>query len=137
MIGAMGWMMSVYFGYQGVIASWLFCLVVFVFSFEKGVVSKLLKTPILLTLGKLSYSIYLNHILVIICVIYGLKIVDKTQDLQLVSIQNNEQVIDLGGPLLNNLSVLAMLILVVFFSKLTYQFIELKGQQLGQKLMRF
>ncbi len=134
MIMAMGWMMSVNFGYQGVYASLLFCLVVFVFAFEKGLISQFLNNRLFLTLGKLSYSIYLTHLLVIICLIYGLKIIEKTQHFNLVFSLKNENYINLGSPLLNNLAVLTMLILVIFISNFTYHFIELKGKQLGQKL---
>lgn len=40
--------------------------VVYVFSFELGVVSALLKTPPFAALGRWSYSIYLTHFLVIL-----------------------------------------------------------------------
>lgn len=134
MIGAMGWMMSVNFGYQGVWASLLFCLVVFVFAFEKGVVSKLLNNAVFLKLGQLSYSIYLTHLLVILCLIVSLKIVEKTSHLSLVFTQAGEKYINLGSPLFNNLAVLAVLMLVILISNFTYQFVELNGKKLGRKL---
>ena len=134
MLCAMGWMMSVYFGYQGVFASLLFCLVVFVFAFEKGVISQLLKNAVFLKLGQLSYSIYLTHLLVILCLIYSLKVLEKTLHLPLVLTQTSEKIINLGSPLINNCAVLATLILVLVVSNFTYQYVEVKGKKWGEKL---
>jgi peptidoglycan/LPS O-acetylase OafA/YrhL len=133
---AIGWMMSVNFGYQGVYASWLFCLVVLVFAFEKGIVSQLFKNTALLKLGQLSYSIYLTHLLMILSLIYGLKIIEKTFDLKLVYAQAGEKYIHLGSTLVNNIAVIAMLVLVITVANFTYQTIEIKGKQLGEKLRK-
>ncbi len=136
MLCAMAWMMSVNFGYQGVYASWLFCLVVFVFAFEKGVVSQWLKNALFLKLGQLSYSIYLTHMLVVLGLIYGLKVLQKMTQHSLVATLQGEKYIDLGHVLVNNLAVFFTLVMVILLSNFTYQYVEVKSKKLVEKWLK-
>ena len=45
----------------------LFCFVVLLFSFEKGLIARSLRASFFQYLGKISYSIYLTHSLVLLC----------------------------------------------------------------------
>jgi peptidoglycan/LPS O-acetylase OafA/YrhL len=57
------------FGNKGVVVSFLFCLFVVVFSFERGFLSAILKMRGFAYLGKISFSVYMVHAPIIFCVI--------------------------------------------------------------------
>jgi len=90
----------------------IFSLIVYVFSLEKGCVSKAIsKIESLKVLGKISYSIYINHYLLLIF----FSILYKNFGLALI----NNVFLDL-------LVIVIQTIALIYISKLSYQFIELK-----------
>ena len=83
-----------------------FGFLILVFSFEKGFISKVLKIKLFQNLGLWSYSIYLNHILMITLFrMLVLKIVGATSKSIIV------------------FEVL-LIIVCIFYSSLTYKYIE-------------
>jgi peptidoglycan/LPS O-acetylase OafA/YrhL len=117
--------------------SLLFSLQVLIFAFEKGLISSLLKQKIFLYFGKLSYSIYMIHVIIVFNVLWVFIIIDKLFDTKLITILHNMPYVDLGSPLYNNIMVLIILAGVIFISGFTYRFIEQKGQSLGKEIRNF
>ena len=60
-----------YYDYFLIASPLLFSATVLVFAFERGFLSKILKSPVFATLGTLSYSIYMIHIFVSGKIFYG------------------------------------------------------------------
>jgi len=95
---------------QDFIAPFLFCIVVVIYSLERGIVSLLFSK--LKWLGDISYSVYLNHFTVIWLLLYGW-----------------QNILGLDMDSLRSFSTFALyLILVVAYSKATYIFIEKPAQ---------
>lgn len=97
------------------IAPFLFCLVVVIYSLERGIVSRLFCK--LKWLGDISYSVYLNHFTVIWLMLYVW-----------------ENIFELEVESLRSPSTFALyLILVIAYSKCTYSLIEKPVQSLLRK----
>ena len=113
----------------------IFVLIVFIFSFENGHISQLLKNNFCHYLGKISYSIYLVHPTVIYFILGFFLILDKKMSIDLLKHRDNLIFINFGNPYLNNAVILATLIIIFLLSSLTYRYIEINGQKFGKKLM--
>ncbi len=112
----------------------VFSIVVLVFAFERGVVSKLLRNPFPVLLGTLSYSIYLTHELV---QTWGMTspgyLVQKVTGLTFLDVQTRPDgaIIKTWGvsQLQGDISTIVMLVIVIGFSYLSYRTIEQPGRQ--------
>jgi len=100
---------------QYLVFPFIFSLVVYVFRFSSGFISNVLNTRFLQMLGKLSYSIYLNHYLLLI-IIYQISF-------NLLGIKMSEFNV--------SLIFFISIIIVILFSMITYNFIEMR---IGKKL---
>jgi peptidoglycan/LPS O-acetylase OafA/YrhL len=98
-----------------------FGISIFILLRTEGWISKLLDMQIFQYLGKLSYSIYLNHA-VIILVFY--RLLDYFVPLE--SIPEIAQI----------LLLICVLVVIVLYSNLTYVFIELKGSTFLKKILK-
>jgi len=106
---------------QYVILPFVFSIVIFVFRFGTGFVSKVLNSRMLQMLGRLSYSIYLNHYLVLL-IVYQISF-------NILRIESSEFNI--------SLILLLSIIIVVVVSKVTYEYIEMKiGERIRSILLR-
>ena len=121
------------FDYKGVISIIFFVMVVIFFSFEFGVVSKMLKTKYFKITGTLSYSIYMTHYAVVMLSISIALILTKITGIDMAPMHNGVRSIDFGFVILNNLFVLALLMLVVIISSQTHRYIEVKYQRIGKR----
>jgi len=121
--------------YRLIIASLLFCVQILIFSFEKGFVSKILMQKIFLYLGKLSYSIYMIHLAIILIILSICIVLEKIFKINLTVIINNERYIDFGSNMVNNIFIFTTLGIVIFIAGFTYKYIEQKGQEIGKKLI--
>ena len=101
----------------------IFSMVVILFSFEKGVVSQLLKNKFLLHLGKISYSLYLMHIVIFAYIFKVLSYISEKYDLDVFLNDNGRKIIDVGG-VWNDFIVMFFLVLIYGVSTLTYKKIE-------------
>ena len=119
--------------YRSIIAPILFMLTVLFFAFESGLVSKLFKVKVLQYAGKLSYSIYMIHAAIILCLTSIANILQKVMGMEITPMIGNIEFLDFGSSIINNLVIVLILTLVIGLSKLTYDHIELKGQQLNKK----
>jgi hypothetical protein len=103
-----------------------FALAVFAFAFPSGLPARALAVPPLRALGDWSYSIYLNHI--------GLIMVMKmaaTLGTVLFApswLHMREDTLVFSSPVLANLAVIGFALLLVGVSALTYRWIELPAQ---------
>lgn len=117
----------------------LFCLVILVLSIDKGLVAKALSIRAMKTLGKISYSIYLNHALVlfftypILNLLGGMLGRETSHLVQIEGVQT--QIFDLGPMWMNNLAVLCVLLAVIASALVTYHFIEMPGQKLFRRVL--
>jgi len=89
----------------------LFSLGVYIFAYERGVISKLLKLKSMQYLGRISYSIYLNHFIVL-WIFYHVS-------WNLLKINPTKAYSKLG--------LFIVVLLVIATSAVTYQWIELRG----------
>lgn len=119
---------------KSLIVTLLFCIQILIFSFEKGFISKILKQKVFQYLGKLSYSIYMIHLIILFCVLAVLIIVQKIFKIELTLMINHARYIDFGNPIFNNIAIVFILGIIIFISGFTYKYIEQKGQKIGQKL---
>jgi len=106
----------------------VFGLVVLIFSFEGGFVSKILKARPFVFLGALSYSIYMMHMLVQLGMRYALQLAERKMGIVLFSEGR------IGAEMWQgDLSYVVTLALVVGVSYLTYNLIEQPGRRQSRK----
>ena len=127
--------MSYDFEYRSLVASFIFCISIFVFSFEKGFLSNVLKLKLFVFMGKLSYSIYMTHAAVILVLISCLLISEKMFGIQIAPMVDGVRYINFGNSFVNNIAVFVTIGLILFISNITYHFIEVRGQNIGRTLI--
>ncbi|WP_339490130.1 acyltransferase [Pseudomonas rhizophila] len=115
-------------------ASPLFAVIVVIFAFDRGAVSRLLTGRGFGFLGKLSYSIYLTHAAVLFCVVSAFMVAKKIVGVDIAPVIDGTRYLDLGNVLLNNLIALLVTGSVVLVSMFTYRYVEMTGQSLGRAL---
>jgi peptidoglycan/LPS O-acetylase OafA/YrhL len=121
-------------GSKSLIPSLIFCISIFIFSFEKGLLSNLLKKKIFSFLGKLSYSIYMTHTAILFCLILFFMILQKFLGVELAPVVEGIRYVNIGNSFVNNMFIILTLGLVVLVSNFTYKFVEQPGQRLGKKI---
>lgn len=119
------------FEYRSIIASLIFFLIIFIFAFESGLISKILKSKPFQYTGKLSYSIYMTHYAILFCLIAIAMVLQKITGIEMAPTIETERFLNFGNSIINNVIVVAILSLVIFVSHFTYKYIELKGQKLN------
>jgi peptidoglycan/LPS O-acetylase OafA/YrhL len=120
--------------HRSFLASILFIVQVFVFAFEGGVISKLLKLNLFTHLGKISYSIYLTHPAIIFIMLSITTLSEKILHHHFTLMALHKKTIDFGDILYNNIALLLSLVSIILLSNFTYKYIELKGQSLGNRI---
>ncbi len=124
------------FDHQAILASVIFALTIFIFSFEKGFISKMLKGYIFQLLGRLSYSIYMVHAAVLFVSLGVFMVLEKMLGRKLMFMIEKVRYVDLGSVLANNLMVVFVIFIVLIFSYMAHKTIEVKGQKVGKKLIK-
>jgi len=130
------WIISSDIRFKSLIATLLFSLQVFIFAFEKGFISKLLKEKIFSYLGKLSYSIYMVHSMILFLSFSIFMIIQKIFKNEITLMVGDTRYIDFGNPIINNLLILIILGITIVVSSFTYQHIEQKGKDMGMILLK-
>lgn len=102
-----------------VAAPLFFAVSIWIFSEERGLISRLLSIKPMLALGHWSYSIYMVHMFVITLML----IVSRK-----LGIMPDGRRIDFGSPWLNDLFALAVIGVIIGLSVLTYRLIEIPGR---------
>lgn len=116
------------------LASLLFGVIVVIFAFDGGAVSRLLAGRGFGFLGKLSYSIYLTHAAVLFCVVSAFMVAKKVSGVDIAPVIDGTRYLDLGSVTLNNLVALLVVGSVVVVSMFTYRYVEMTGQSFGRAL---
>ena len=117
------------------LAPFLFALVVYIFSYEQGLISAFLKNNMIQNLGKWSYSIYMLHAFIILMIGRFLKFIEKITDSHFkvdhISSSNiTDQLILIENPYVMDLLTLLYLTILVFISSKVYKYVELNGGKL-------
>ena len=100
-------------------------IVIYVFSFDQGRISRLLRSTALQKLGLWSYSIYMVHIFVFQIAKMAVSYIGHKTHLDLVGWHNNEKLVLLGTPEQAVwLALIFSVVLVVPVAALTYRWIE-------------
>lgn len=100
-------------------------IVIYVFSFDQGRISRLLRSRTLQKLGLWSYSIYMVHIFVFQIAKMAVSYVGHKTHLELVGWHNNEKLVLLGTPEQAVwLALVFSVVLVVPVAALTWRWIE-------------
>ncbi|KTC39068.1 hypothetical protein AO269_10050 [Pseudomonas putida] len=120
---------------KAVLASVLFCVTVTLYAFDAGIVSSLLKARLFELLGRLSYSIYLTHVIILSVLILLFMVLEKKTGLPLAPVFGDFRYLDSGYPGLNNLLVGLVLLAVIGISFVTYHLVEVNGQKWGRRLL--
>lgn len=120
--------------YRSIIAPVLFIFTVLFFAFESGIFSNLFKTKPLQYAGKLSYSIYMTHAAILFILISIAMIVQKITGSQIAPMIGTGRHLNFGSGVINNLTVIAILTIVIYISSLTYKYIEINGQKLNKRV---
>ena len=113
-----------------------YCVLVFLFGFEKGFISQILKYKIFQYFGKLSYSIYLVHGLVILLVLSLLMVMQKILEIELTQTLDGVRFMNFGSDFYNNITLFIIIGLTIFISNYTYKYIEQKGLEMGKNLKK-
>jgi peptidoglycan/LPS O-acetylase OafA/YrhL len=119
--------------YMDIFIPLFFSALILTFSFERGGVSKLLRTDFFKMLGKNSYSIYLVHYIVIYFSLSFVLIISKLTNLDLTVMVGENRTISTGSLLYDNFYILFILISTLLLSKFTYQYVELRFMKKNRK----
>lgn len=119
--------------YRSVIAPLVFITTVLFFAFESGVFSKLFRAKSLQYAGKLSYSIYMTHAALLFILISIAMVMQKITGNQVSTMIDSVRYLNFGSSVMNNLTVIVILVLVICVSHFTYKHIELTGQKLNKR----
>ena len=116
-----------------------FALVVFVFAFDRGVISRLLHLRPLVLIGFLSYSIYMTHTILQLWFLTPLaQIAEKLTGAHLLQYRILENGVHLKiwglEPWQGNLATIFMLACIIFVSFWTYRLIEDPGRRFVRKV---
>lgn len=107
------------------LAPLLFGLLVFIFAFEGGAVSRLLARPVPQALGLWSYSIYMVHMLLFAVLKIGFTFAAKIPAIGLSApVSTPVKLWSLGGPVSDALLTIVELAAVIALASVTYRFIE-------------
>jgi peptidoglycan/LPS O-acetylase OafA/YrhL len=102
----------------------VFFIVVLVFAFESGTVSRALKHRAPLTLGTASYSIYLTHSLYTLAAFHLVGWAGRSLGRTWVTWTDERDLLVLGGPWAMDLVAVACLAAVIAGSIMTYRYVE-------------
>jgi peptidoglycan/LPS O-acetylase OafA/YrhL len=127
---------SVDFQHKLIITPIFFMLVVWFFSYELGIISRILKLNQFQQLGLLSYSLYMVHAAVIYCL--GISVLTFGKFLSPnFTVKNVEGMhyISFGNQYINNIIVVLSVVLIYYISKFTFKYIEKPGLKIGKKIV--
>ncbi len=97
---------------------------IFVLAFGTGTVATMLTSPVPQFLGRISYSIYLVHFVVLQIVVGAARVLQSKFHIHIFSSSGDNTMIDFPVKLANDMFAFAILAVVVALSTLTYKFIE-------------
>lgn len=99
------------------LAPLVFSLAVYVFAADSGVISKVLRLDVFAFLGRISYSIYMTHFVILGIIVSAVRVLERMAP----------KVTAFDYPFENDLVVVLFVVIVLGVSSLTYKFIEVPG----------
>ena len=110
------------FDNKGIVLLFLFSASIFIFAFEKGLLSSLFSKQLFNGIGKLSYSIYMTHAPILFMILSLYMILEKFLKTKSMTLMiKGFRFVDFGSIFLNNLGVLITVITVLLVSNITYK----------------
>ena len=106
----------------------LFAVIVFIFAFEAGLLSRLMKRTFLMRWGEVSYSIYLVHYPLVMAIFGAATAVSALTGMQLLT-SGRWFALDLGSRWIGDIASIAFLVVVILISSVTYRWIEVPGRR--------
>lgn len=124
------------------VAPFLFAVAIYFFAGGNGVVTRALRSRPLQVLGRLSYSIYMTHAVVLIGIGLAANLAERLLHRTLLVPASevfgpafgNARLLVAGGPWAMDLATLAVVLVVIALSTLTYRWIETPGQRIFARL---
>jgi peptidoglycan/LPS O-acetylase OafA/YrhL len=115
-----------------------FCALMLVFSFEKGLISTLLKARPFEYLGALSYSIYMTHAMVLFALTLVMLLVGKVTGHTIVTYAAEAPgpMLSFNSAMADNFLLIGLLIIIVGISSISHRLIEQRGIEWGKRLSR-
>ena len=108
-------------------------IAIYVFSFDQGAISTVLRSPALQKLGLWSYSIYMIHTFIFQIMKMGASFVGQKAKLDLVGWHHDEKLVLLGTPDQALLPALVLcVVLIVPVAALTYRWIEKPAMEMAR-----
>ncbi|RWN46622.1 MAG: acyltransferase [Mesorhizobium sp.] len=122
----------------GIAAPLVFALALFLFAHEGGWISALLRTPFMLTLGALSYSIYMVHIFVQARMINVAGLVERKLGLGLMGdfMLRGQPATGFGAGWTGALAIVVMLAATIAASWITWRFVEMPAMAWFRRLSK-
>lgn len=122
----------------GIAAPLVFALALFLFAHEGGWISALLRTPFMLTLGSLSYSIYMVHIFVQARLINVAGLIERKLGLGLIGdfVLRGQPATGFAGGSIGAAAILVMLVATIVASWITWRFVEMPAMAWFRRLSK-
>ena len=120
---------------KSIMADLVFCITVFMFAFEKGIISKFLNQGVFQLGGRLSYSIYMVHAPILIVFASGGVIVANILDKLSIAGSTQFQELNFGNYFINNVFVFSTVIVVILCAYFINIFIEQKFMKIGKRIV--
>lgn len=106
-----------------------FGALVFIFAFESGPLSRLLKVRPLTWLGEVSYSVYLVHYVLVLAIFGAVAVTGAVLGVDPFTKIENNLLLNIGGPWAGDAAAVAFLALTAGVAGLTYRWIEDPGRR--------
>ncbi len=106
----------------------LFAVIVFIFAFEAGLLSRLMKRPFLMRWGEVSYSIYLVHYPLVMAIFGAATAISALTGMQLLT-SGRWFALELGSRWIGDIASIVFLVVVILISGVTYRWIEVPGRR--------
>lgn len=128
------WMIAIFGGKLSPLIAPTFTVCIAVFSFEKGLVSRLLVMGPMLLLGELSYSIYMIHHFLEDRLLDLISLLSRHMALPFQTTETGRIVLA-GNPLACDIFMVVTILIVVAASKLSYRYIETPARLWSRKMV--
>jgi len=113
----------------------VFCFTILLYSFELGVLSQYFKKAPFVLLGKLSYSVYMVHAVILAAFMYVLVFIHKVTNIALAPMIDGRRAMDFGHEYINNIVVLIIVLVIVLCANFTNKYIERTALIFGKRII--
>lgn len=110
-----------------------FLITIVVFSHDNGFISKLIINNAFKYVGKLSYSIYLTHSLVLYALVLFSILIGKVAGLNFSHYEGSARIIDFGNVFINNIFMVFAIGITIIISHMTNKYIEIPFMSFAKK----